>query len=141
MHLIIAILSPKLSQFTVAPVERYFYAGNHIQGSFSSLFKPVIMGERRHLSRSPRLGSLVEGYIRRSLNRGMHPAFDFLRDKEASVVVPLESGILEGSLNTELQVGATDRGKDKLYTDAFEERERFCQAMKDYEQTTVGTKF
>ncbi|EED16299.1 hypothetical protein TSTA_013970 [Talaromyces stipitatus ATCC 10500] len=99
------------------------------------------MSEARRTPHGPRLSSLVEDYIRRSLQRGVHPALDLLKDKEDPVSVSHERRTHGGSLNTEHESGGADNKRNKLYRDIIEERERFRQAMEDYERTTAGTRF
>lgn len=115
------------------------------------------------------LGTLVGGYVRRRLHRGVHPAFDTLRNKESandlSDVQPSTGEIDRVSCSDphrDESLDSEDKSADPLYevfllfcvgkkiwlhertdltTEAVQERERFQTAVTAYEKTTYGTTF
>ncbi|KAH8822019.1 hypothetical protein F5884DRAFT_769740 [Xylogone sp. PMI_703] len=101
----------------------------------------------------PRLGSIVETYVRNRLPRGTHPAFKVIRDhSEASTAIAQNS--INGGLSLDLrrqdqvlEDNLIDQGEgdelalEELYRDAESEKERFRLALESYEKTTAGSKF
>ncbi|CAI7583669.1 unnamed protein product [Penicillium glandicola] len=101
-----------------------------------------------------RLGTLVGGYVRRRLQRGVHPAFDALRSEENAASDSSHVGqwtedddsmevcVVEthGSDTLSCEDERTDPLSD-LTTEAMHEREQLHAAVIAYEKTTYGTTF
>ncbi|KAJ5938687.1 hypothetical protein N7466_001821 [Penicillium verhagenii] len=74
------------------------------------------------------LGTLVGGYMRRKIQRGVHPAFDAFRSEELA-------------LFTRVLVEVLTISRNDLSVEATHERERFQAALVAYGKTIDGAKF
>ncbi|KAF9885227.1 hypothetical protein FE257_000587 [Aspergillus nanangensis] len=110
------------------------------------------MGETTSSTRHG-LGSLVEGYMRRKLHHEIHPAFETLKDNDgqssigSKALKPMDlvrdGAIMPIKQDQEPQNpdDSDDNDLNELYRDALLERDRFREAMEDYERTTAGSNF
>ncbi|KAL6718249.1 hypothetical protein ACLMJK_004337 [Lecanora helva] len=96
----------------------------------------------------PRLYSIVETYMRNHLHKGGHPAFKALENHREAVIKPPQippperTSLGKYSKSEELIVDDDDQFSfEDLYKDAEGEKQRFKDAITEYEKTAQSSKY